>query len=307
MLEGNGISGLVSVIIPTFRRSDYLERAIISAVEQTYENIEIVVVNDNEHGDEFSQRVYDIIKKYPSVVLCENDFHKNGSVARNNGLKIAKGEYIAFLDDDDYWDSGKIKKQVEALRQQADEYIACSTLKKFVRDGKVVRKTLKYRDGNVYESVLYREIEVTTSTILIKRCALEKIQGFDETLPRRQDIELFIHLFKNGKLKLIDEPLTYMEIGDSINRKFTPEKMRQVDDLFFNSIEDCLSEYPKFKKDGIIQIYKFESGVCLIGNHYYKAGIDSCLGLIKHPLLLFAQVRRKVRTKIEIHITPKEE
>lgn len=306
MLEEKGITGLVSVIIPTFRRSDYLERAIISAVNQTYKNMEIVVVNDNERGDEFSQRVYDILKKYPSIILCENDFHKNGSVARNNGLRIANGEYIAFLDDDDYWDSEKIEKQVECLGRQSNEYIACSTLKNFVRDEKVVRRTLKYRDGNVYKSVLYRRIEVTTSTILIKRCALEKIQGFDENLPRRQDIELFIHLFKNGKLKLVEEPLTYMEIGDSINRKFTPEKMKQVDELFFNSIEDCLSIYSKFKKDGIVQLYKFESGVCLLNNHYYKAGIVSCLGLTKHPVLLFAQILRKARTKLEIHLTSKE-
>ena len=94
------VQGLVSVIIPTYRRSDMLDRAIKSVLNQTYDNIELLLVNDNIPNDEYSQALLDRVKIYETddrfrLILQEK--HINGAAARNAGIKEAKGEYIAFL------------------------------------------------------------------------------------------------------------------------------------------------------------------------------------------------------------------
>ena len=107
--------GLVSVIIPTYRRSKMLERAIESVLGQTYTNLEILLVNDNNPNDEFTVEIQERIKKYASdsrLQFIIQDRHVNGAVARNVGIKIAKGEYVAFLDDDDWWEKDKINKKI---------------------------------------------------------------------------------------------------------------------------------------------------------------------------------------------------
>lgn len=293
MLEGNGKRDFVSVIIPTYKRSEYLERAIESVVNQTYPYIEIIVVNDNNKDDIYTTSVHKIISKYRNIVLVEEDVHKNGAMARNNGLRRAKGEYIAFLDDDDYWDKEKIEKQVNLIKQLDDSYIAISTLKKFVLNNQIIRMTRPYKDGDVKDSVLYRDIEISTSTVLVKRSALHKIGGFDENLPRRQDIQLFVQLFRHGKLKLIEEHLTFMDVGDGINRKLSPEKMKDMEEKFFFSIKKELAEYPSYKRNGIKKIYSFESGICLFNLDYKIEGIRMCLPLLFYPNLMIKQILRK--------------
>ena len=92
--------GLVSVIIPTYKRADKLLRAINSVCQQTYENLQILVVNDNEKNDEFSKELYSLMGTIEDqrVLLIEQEKHINGAAARNAGIKSATGEFIAFLD-----------------------------------------------------------------------------------------------------------------------------------------------------------------------------------------------------------------
>ena len=98
------IAGLVSVVMPTYKRSEMLSRAIDSVLAQTYTNIELLLVNDNEPGDEFTKDLQQRVAVYSTdsrFKLILQEKHVNGAVARNVGIRQAKGEYIAFLDDDD--------------------------------------------------------------------------------------------------------------------------------------------------------------------------------------------------------------
>ena len=95
---------LVSVIIPTYKRPDYLDRAIDSVLNQTYNNIEIIVVDDNNPNTEGRERTEKIMRRYennPHVIYIKHEYNKNGSAARNTGFKASHGVYLAFLDDDD--------------------------------------------------------------------------------------------------------------------------------------------------------------------------------------------------------------
>ena len=97
--------GKVSVIIPTFKRPGELGRAINSVLAQTYSNIEVVVVDDNNDGDEFRKETELFMKRFESndrVKYIKHTKNQNGSAARNTGIANSDGEFIAFLDDDDF-------------------------------------------------------------------------------------------------------------------------------------------------------------------------------------------------------------
>ena len=145
------VEGLVSVIMPTYKRSEMLSRAIESILSQSYTNLELLLINDNEPDDEYTNDLIGRIEKYlsdPRFKLVMQQRHTNGAVARNLGIKQAKGEFIAFLDDDDWWEKDKIKQQVRVLRSLDDTWggVSCKfTL--YDQNGAVIGRTSKYNDG----------------------------------------------------------------------------------------------------------------------------------------------------------------
>ena len=205
------IKGLVSVIIPTYRRSDMLDRAVTSVLNQSYENLELLLVNDNIPDDEYSKALFERVKKYeqdPRFRLILQEKHINGAAARNEGIRQAKGEYIAFLDDDDWWESEKIKIQVETLSRLPEDWGGVSCKYSFVnRDGKSIGKSSDYRDGNIYLDILNLITDVTTCSLLLRHTALDETGGFDENLLRHQDFQLLINFTSRYKLKLVKEYL----------------------------------------------------------------------------------------------------
>ena len=112
---------LVSILIPTYKRTDKLKKSIKSALNQTYENIEIIVIDDNDPETldrEKNEILMDQMKKeYKNIVYIKHEKNKNGAAARNTGIKKAKGKYIAFLDDDDEFFKQKIEIQYKYLKE----------------------------------------------------------------------------------------------------------------------------------------------------------------------------------------------
>ena len=111
------MSKLVSVIIPTYNRIDTLERAIKSVKSQTYKNIEVLVIDDNANNHNIRKEVEKIVSKFQNIKLIQNKENLGGGLSRNEGIKNAKGEYIAFLDDDDEFYPEKIEKQYELYKK----------------------------------------------------------------------------------------------------------------------------------------------------------------------------------------------
>lgn len=147
------IAGLVSVVMPTYKRSEMLSRAIDSVLAQTYTNIELLLVNDNEPGDEFTKDLQQRVAVYSTdsrFKLILQEKHVNGAVARNVGIRQAKGEYIAFLDDDDWWEPNKLEEQIKELSRLDDSWAVfpANTLSWIVRDKSLenlpITKTEKY-------------------------------------------------------------------------------------------------------------------------------------------------------------------
>ena len=132
----NMISGLVSVIIPTYKRPNMLGRAIDSVLGQSYTNIEVVVVDDNSDGDKYRLETIQYMERYANdyrVKYIKHKTNQNGSAARNTGIQNSVGEYIAFLDDDDYFLKDRIKEAIHFLQNSSADCggTCCNYVKKY--------------------------------------------------------------------------------------------------------------------------------------------------------------------------------
>ena len=196
---------LVSVIIPTYKRSNYIIRAINSVINQTYKNIEIIVVDDNELNNEFSIATENKLKEFirkGKVLYIKHNNNRGVSAARNTGIEKAQGKYIAFLDDDDEFYPDKTKLQVDILNNSRENvglvYGAC--LKVDV-DNELKEIIVPKIYGDVYD-VLGINYIGTPSMVMVTKEVIEKIKGFDVSLDHKEDIDLKKHQLKMKKPRL---------------------------------------------------------------------------------------------------------
>jgi len=277
------ISNLVSVIIPTYHRCDLLKRAVESVLEQTYKEIECIVVNDNTPGDEYSVELYKLIEQFigdKRFVFLEQEKHINGAEARNCGIRKAKGEYIAFLDDDDWWKPEKIRKQVDFLRTQGSTCGGVSTLVEFWNKDEVVRRSRPYRDGKICKEILRREIDVTTCSILLKHSCLDETGYFDNKLKRHQEIQLLTFFTDKYELKLLEEYLTCVSFDDQVNNP-SSEKLKKIKEDFFESVQPVVCEFSRSEQKRIKALHMFELAyVC-----FKERRITECIRLTM-PVLI---------------------
>lgn len=139
---------LVSIIIPLYNAEKYIDLTIQSAINQTWRNKEIIVVDDGSIDDSYNRS----LKYKAENVLIIKQENKGASSARNTGIDLAKGEFIQFLDADDLLSSDKIEKQVLALRQQADKIAVCSTVHFFDGENHLDAKPSTYEDRFIYDT-----------------------------------------------------------------------------------------------------------------------------------------------------------
>lgn len=200
----NSENPLVSVIIPTYNRANLIGRAIQSVLDQTYRNIEVIVVDDasNDNTEE-------IVTKFRNkdIIYIRQDHNKGGGAARNAGIIASSGQYIAFLDDDDEWLNDKLEKQVQTIKTLSPEWggIYCG----FYRiTGKKTRKFEVFKKGDLKTELLREKLDIgSSSTLLFIKKILLEIGLFDETFERNQDFELLIRFFRKYKLFSLKEPL----------------------------------------------------------------------------------------------------
>lgn len=227
---------LVSVVIATYRRERSLKKAIESLIEQTYKNIEIIVVDDN--ADEiWNNKVKDIIALFlgdKRIFYIKNKENLGSANTRNIGIDMAKGKYITFLDDDDIYLPNKIKKQLEFMEREKLDY-SITDLDLFDKNEKLVNKRIRsYIKENSHQALLTYHLKyhlTGTDTLMYKRDYLIKIGKFtsidvgDEYYLMQKSID------NNGKFGYLPgcEVKAYIHIGEeglsSGDRKIVGENM----------------------------------------------------------------------------------
>ncbi|MDZ7721157.1 MAG: glycosyltransferase [Balneolaceae bacterium] len=201
---------LVSAIITTKNRADLLPRAIESVLNQTYKNIEIIVVDDGSTDD--TAAVIAEYQKEHSIILIRNEESVGACRARNQGIERAQGEFVAGLDDDDEWHP----ERITLLLENYDDSFACITSNdKMVSSNRSVvwhkKKKITLND------LLYSNY--VGNQVLAKKVRLMEIGGFDESLKAAQDYDLWIRLCeKFGPVKVIQKPLQTIHRGKSTER-----------------------------------------------------------------------------------------
>ena len=186
-------SPFVSVIIPTYKRPDTLDRAVRCVLNQTYPNVEAIVVDDNDPDTEGRLRTEEMMKQFegnPRVKYIKHDHNRNGSAARNTGVRSSRAEYVAFLDDDDEFMTGKIAAQVQVLQDRGLEWGACYSKYSYKKTGMNELISSEHREGNLYLEALMRSFHIAGgSNLLVRRIYYDQIGGFDEAFRRNQDVE----------------------------------------------------------------------------------------------------------------------
>lgn len=217
---------LVSVIIPTYKTNNSLEEAIKSVKRQTYKNIEIIVVDDNFPDTKYRKTAENIIAKFENIKYIQHKNNKNGSVARNTGFKNSAGEYICYLDDDDFFYDDKIKKQVKFLKNKKIDACTCF----YKKDS----KEIKFDDKKDYKyEILMNNITPQTSSLMLKRNCVIELNGFDESYTRHQDYEFLLRFLEKFKLGLVPEVL-YERRNNGVDNNPNGDNLKKIKDKFLN-------------------------------------------------------------------------
>lgn len=194
----------ISVIIPTYNSAKYIKDTIESVLNQTYKDLEIIVVDDGS-----TDNTKDIVSKYQVKYIYQEN--KGPAAARNRGIKEAQGEYIAFLDSDDVWMVEKLEKQMAIFENSTYAMIYCDMSHKV--NEKIVHKSyLKekgYRgpgSGDIHERLL-KENFIFTPTVLVKKEVLKKTGYFDESYKICEDYKMWLTIAKKYQIAFLDEVL----------------------------------------------------------------------------------------------------
>lgn len=188
---------LVSVIIPTYKRKS-IHKALSSVLDQDYPNIEIIIVDDNAEFPEYRRITVETLKSfgdYHNILLIQNDTNLGGALARNAGIAASSGEYVAFLDDDDWYLPGKISKQVEILNTTGAGTVYC-WCRGETENGEVVWENTKNKEGNLLVEAM-TECIANTSLIMCRRSVLDNVGMFDD-MPCKQDVFLELKMAAAG-------------------------------------------------------------------------------------------------------------
>lgn len=206
---------LVSIVIPAYN-APFLEQAIESVFAQSYRDFELIVVDDESPGT----AIREICDRFPEVRYFRQA-NAGPSVARNFGVREAKGELIAFLDDDDIWLPNKLDKQMalyDSLPDTGD--LGLIYTGQYMFDGeRVMGAKVDSANGWVYPYLLFGQFIGTCSSVLIPRKVFEEIGDFDSSLICTQDFEFFLRITLRKKVYSIDEPLIkYRTRPDQISK-----------------------------------------------------------------------------------------
>lgn len=193
----------VSIVIPTYNRPDLLRRAIDSALNQTYPNLEVIVVDDHSDND-----LNQLQEEYPTVTFYRNETNRGGCYSRNRGIEVSAGDFINFLDDDDELYPDKVALQIEKFEQSEDPNLGFVTA--HVEDNRSGSKIIKRNAvrGDVHKQLLWRFAISGIESLLIKKECLLEAGGFDNNLKSSQEYDLMIRLSETYSVDYVDKVLS---------------------------------------------------------------------------------------------------
>ncbi|MDD3905603.1 MAG: glycosyltransferase family 2 protein [Candidatus Omnitrophica bacterium] len=254
----------VSVIVPTYNRAGALPRAMKSVIEQNRNDIEIIIIDDNS-----SDNTPDVIRNMPDKRIKYIGRSENGGVsaARNDGIRIAKGEYIAFLDSDDIWAPGKLEAQLKILDENKNIGMVCTNAN-IITGG----DSRLFISGHDVSHVVYGARERTSdkfpgavmvappSSWMLRAGTVSEIGFFDESMKVWEDCDYFVRIAQKTDAYFLNMPLIDKYTGDSGQLSRDTLIWHEGKKLFYTK------HFPSMSKDKqyLFQFYKGMGKDCLI-------------------------------------------
>ncbi len=240
----------VSVVIPSYRRPDLVGRALRSVLDQTFADLEVIIVDDNAKGAAEQLATEKTITGQFSderIRYIVNDSSKGGAEARNVGIRHALGEYVAFLDDDEDWLPEKLEKQVIMMdAAEKDVGVIDTGFFDWKKNG-AVRTVLPKMQGWILEPLLCKTggRAPKLSTMLCRRSALVKAGMFDAALRARQDYDLYIRLARDFRFESVKAPLSNKRTDARARISGNPGNIVQGYERIYIKIQDDLASRPR--------------------------------------------------------------
>lgn len=292
----------VSIIIPTYNRAKLLSEAIESALSQTYQDFEIIVIDDGSM-DNTNEMIELYIKKHPQKVNYFYQVNKGLSSARNSGIRKARGEYIAFLDSDDRWLPNKLEIQMKIIDEEKVDFVYSYAYVEI--DGRMSTQFKPSAPALNFYDLFVKGKSLVISTVVIKRDYIEKAGMFDETLRVAEDCDLWIRVLLCYKVKFIDTPLIIYRVHNS-NLSSDMEIINKA------GIKICLKLLKSNAVPKNIVNRKLAYKYYMLGKVYYKekryreAGIQIKNAIMAFPLVgtHFISPNEQIKTKIIKLIKP---
>lgn len=208
---------LISIIIPAFNVQDYIVEAVDSAMAQTVQDIEIIIVDDHS-TDQTVDKIAPFLSDRRVRLLTNDSSHAGPSGARNTGLRVARGKYIGFLDGDDRWHPGKAHRHIAAMQRQPRLDLTFSQWATMTESGaltgRVTKPPLKHRFS--VEDLLKDNLVGGTSNVVCRTSAIERAGLFDESLKAAVDLDLYLRiaLLGDDNIGFLDGLLTFYRLRE---------------------------------------------------------------------------------------------
>ena len=273
----------ISIVIPTFNRIGSLPRALDSALNQTYQPSEIIVV-DNGSSDGTTKLLRE---RYPSIrLLIEKKL--GVSAARNKGIRHSKFQWIALLDSDDAWDKTKLEKQKNALASSQDQFRLVHTDEIWIRNGNKFNQMKKHQKfgGDIFNNCLSLCC-ISPSSVLINKNIFKEVGYFDESLPVCEDYDLWLKICSQEKILFINQKLTLKYGGhkDQLSKTYWG-----MDRFRIKSLENLILNY-KLKPDQKINAIKtIVKKLKIIVNGAYKRNNSSIINKYEEKLVYWKNI-----------------
>lgn len=278
------LNPLISIIIPTYKRSKLVRRAIDSVRNQTYQNTEILVVDDCS-PDDTRESVTTIPDK--RIRYIRHDINRGLPAVRNTGIRSSHGELIAFLDDDDEWTNDKLEKQLKLIRNYD------AVLSMGISNGLPMR--IHSRQSITLDDL--RKGSFNPSSLLARKHVFSELK-FDETLKQGEDWDAFIRIAEQHTIGWINEPLLLYNEGEQDRMTSVAKQMSGAD---FEKQTPMLYKHREFFGEWWFQYHLADTYLAYIGSRPNK--IESIRYAIRKCGLspVVRALRDKIWIKIERH------